>query len=220
MKLSVILPTRNEEETIFEVIKRLSKIKPKPYEIIISDFSQDRTKEVAKKAFEKFKIRGKIIDVKQKGKGIAIKKAFEFVEGDLIVIIDADLNYLPEDIPRLLKYKEYDIVQPKRKRLDSFTRKLLGKIFHFLVLLLFGLSIDTQCALKLVRKEVIKKIKIKTNGFCWDVEFLYLAKKYGFKIYNGPIVSYSTRSKGKSKIKFSTPLEMFIELLKIRIRTL
>lgn len=221
MKYSIIIPTRNEEKNIYEFLKRLSKINPKPDEVIISDYSTDKTKEVAKKAFFDFKLNGKIIEAKRKGKGAGIKEGLKFATNEIIILIDADLNYLPEDIPKLLKLKNCDIVQPKRIRKDVFIRKLLGFLFHLFVLLLFNLNYDTQCALKLVRKKVFKEIEFKENGFAWDVEFLYLAKKKGFKICSNVKVFYtSKRERGKSKINVLTPFKMLFQIFKIRLRTL
>jgi hypothetical protein len=62
---------------------------------------------------------------------------------------------------------------------------------------------------------VKEKINFKSNSFAWDVEFLYKAKKAGFKILSLPII-YKRREKGESKIKMLTPVKMLIELLKIR----
>jgi len=87
--------------------------------------------------------------------------------------------------------------------------------FRFLVFLLFGLTIETQSTFRAFRKEVKEKIEFKANSWAWDVEFLYKAKKAGFRICNYPVI-YEERKKGKSKISFITSIKMFFELLKIR----
>ena len=217
-KFSIILPTRNEEKNIEKLLKAI--LKYKPYEIIISDFSQDKTLELAEKILKRSKVKWKLIRVNEKGKGIAIKKGFEVASGNFVVTMDADFGHRPQDLPKLLKEAEkFDLIVPRRLRVDSFFRKLLGYAFRFFVLLFFGLNIDTQSTFKVIRKEWCKKIDFFTKGWAWDLEFIYKCKKAGARISTKPIIIFGERKSGKSKINFFTPFKMFIELLKIRIKT-
>jgi len=84
-----------------------------------------------------------------------------------------------------------------------------------LVFLLFGLTIETQSTFRAFRKEVKENVEFKADSWAWDVEFLYKAKKAGFKICSYPVI-YGERKKGKSKVSFYTSIKMFLELLKIR----
>ena len=217
--ISIIVPTFNEEETIKEFFKRIKEIKPqlKSFELIIVDDSIDNTAKVAKKLMKKFRIKGKVLKrIGKRGKGSAIRDGLKLAKGEYIVLIDADLQYPVEKIPNLVeKLRECDIVNTRRLRKDPFYRKLLGLCFRFLVFLIFGLTIETQSTFRAFKKEVKEKIEFKANSWAWDVEFLYKAKKAGFKICSYPVI-YGERKKGKSKVNFITSIKMFLELLKIR----
>ena len=94
-KISVVIPTLNEENTVAEIIER-----SKPYsdEIIVVDgHSSDRTREVAER------LGVKVILDNKKGKGEALRHAINFISGDIIVFIDADGSHDPEDIPKLVE---------------------------------------------------------------------------------------------------------------------
>jgi dolichol-phosphate mannosyltransferase len=221
--ISVIVPTFNEEETIGEFLKKVKELKPrlKNFELIIVDDSLDNTAEIARSLMKKFRIRGRILKrIGKRGKGSAIRDGLKLAKGKYIVLIDADLQYPVEKIPALVeKLKEYDIVNTRRLRKDPFYRKFLGLGFRILVSLLFGLTIETQSTFRAFRKEVKENVDFKANSWAWDVEFLYKAKKAGFKICSYPVI-YGERKKGKSKISFNASLiisiETFFELLKIR----
>jgi dolichol-phosphate mannosyltransferase len=217
--ITIIIPTFNEEETIKEFLKKVKEIKPqlKSLELIIVDDSIDNTAKVAKKLMKKFRIKGKVLKrIGKRGKGSAIRDGLKLAKGEYIVLIDADLQYPVEKIPTLVeKLRECDIVNTRRLRKDPFYRKLLGLCFRFLVFLIFGLTIETQSTFRAFKKEVKEKIEFKANSWAWDVEFLYKAKKAGFKICSYPVI-YGERKKGKSKVNFITSIKMFLELLKIR----
>jgi dolichol-phosphate mannosyltransferase len=219
MEISIIIPTFNEEETIKEFFKKIKEIKPKlkSFELIIVDDSLDNTAKVAKNLMKKFRIKGIVLKrIGKRGKGSAIRDGLKLAKGEYIVLIDADLQYPVEKIPTLVeKLKECDIVNTKRLRKDHFYRKLLGLAFRILVLLLFGLTIETQSTFRAFRREVKEKIDFKADSWAWDVEFLYKAKKAGFKICSYPVI-YGERKKGRSKVSFITSIKMFFELLKIR----
>jgi dolichol-phosphate mannosyltransferase len=219
MKISIIVPTFNEEETIKEFFRKIKEIKPqlKSPELIIVDDSLDKTAEIARSLMKRFRIKGIVLKrIGKRGKGSAIRDGLKLAKGKYIVLIDADLQYPVEKIPTLVeKLKECDIVNTRRLRKDAFYRKLLGLSFRFLVFLIFGLTLETQSTFRAFKKEVKEKIGFKANSWAWDVEFLYKAKKAGFKICSYPVI-YGERKKGKSKVNFITSIKMFLELLKIR----
>ena len=221
IKISIIVPTFNEEETIEEFINKVNELKSrlKDFELIIVDDSLDRTAEIARSLMKRFKIRGIVLKrIGKRGKGYAIRDGLKLAKGKYIVLIDADLQYPVEKIPALVeKLKECDIANTRRLRKDPFYRKLLGLGFRFLVFLLFGLTIETQSTFRAFKKEIKEKIDFKADSWAWDVEFLYKAKKAGFKICSYPVI-YGEREKGKSKVSLITSLKMFLEILKIRTK--
>ena len=217
--ISIVVPTLNEESTIKSFLMKIKELKKpiKNFELIIVDDSLDNTAKIAKNLMRKFKIDGKVLKrIGKRGKGSAIRDGLKIAKGKYIVLIDADLQYPVEKIPALVeKLKECDIVNTRRLRKDPFYRKLLGLSFRFLVFLLFGLTIETQSTFRAFRREVKEKVDFKADSWAWDVEFLYKAKKLGFKICSYPVV-YKERKGGRSKVSFLTPLKMFVEILKIR----
>lgn len=219
MKVSIIVPTFNEEETIEEFLKKIKELKErvKGFELIIVDDSLDNTANIAKNLMKKYRITGTILKrIGKSGKGSAIRDGLKLARGKYIVLIDADLQYPVEKIPALIKKLEvYDLVNTRRVRKDPFYRKLLGLAFRFLVFLFFGLTIETQSTFRAFRKEVKERIDFKSDSWAWDVEFLYKAKKAGFKCCSYPVV-YGERKKGRSKIEPITPIKMFLELIKIK----
>ena len=102
MKISVVIPVYNERKTIGEVVRRIEALDQDKEIIIADDCSTDGTRDLLK-SYEKldgFKI---IYLSRNKGKGSAVRAAFERVEGEIIVIQDADLEYDPKDIPLILE---------------------------------------------------------------------------------------------------------------------
>jgi dolichyl-phosphate beta-glucosyltransferase len=103
---------------------------------------------------------------------------------------------------------------------QSFPRRLVGRSFSHLVEMILGLGItDTQCGFKMFSEDAAKKIfnSQKLNGWGFDVELLYLAKKYGFKIKEIPVTWINDRN---TKVRWHAPFGMFRDILKIRFNGL
>lgn len=228
--LSLIIPCYNEEikfkENIDKIISFLNKFKKKEL-ILINDGSSDRTLDEFQKAKKKFKFI-KIISYKRnKGKGYAVKKGLLNATYKYILISDIDLSTPLEDFYKLSSYIErYDIVIGSRGLKNSnviikqpFFKELLGRIGNFFINLILNLNIkDTQCGFKLMKdnsKEIFKRIK--SNGFGYDFEFLFVAKKHGFKIKEVPI---TWKNDKRSKVKFKHYLITLYELLKVKYNDL
>jgi len=204
MKVSVIIPAHNEEKVIEKTLKKTLDVLKRAkfaYEIIlVDDNSNDKTGEVAEKLSRKNK-RIKILHKKARkkgptGMGSALKFGFKHSTGDILIPFMGDLSDDPRHIPKLVNklLDGYDVVcgsrfikgghlkdYPKAKFLIN---RLWNNVFDFL----FGLGIkDTSNAFKAYRREVIKKIKPKSNGFDITAEIVLKAHILKFKIIEVPV---------------------------------
>jgi dolichyl-phosphate beta-glucosyltransferase len=227
MEVSLILPMYNEERLIEKTIKTsIDYLKKKGYDyeiIVVDDGSRDNTVEKAKK-FKDIKI---IRLDKNYGKGYAIRQGVMKAKKDNIAYMDADLPYPIENIDKLLDFKDAHITIGSRasegskvKSHPNLSRKLLGKCFNVLMRLTTGLRfVDTQSGFKAFKKDAAKKIfsNITVNRWGFDVEVLFLAQKYGFKVDQVPIYLLEEHSFRKSRLNtFKDPAIMFKDLVKIR----
>lgn len=137
--ISVLIPAYNEEECLHELYKRvssvLSKLEKYDYEIlIINDGSKDKTLEILHDLNAKDKHLQYVNLARNYGKEIAMAAGLDYVKGDVVVILDADLQIPPEYIPEMLSYYEegYDDVYGRRKSRndESFFKRLGTKIYY------------------------------------------------------------------------------------------
>ncbi|MCL4384853.1 MAG: glycosyltransferase family 2 protein [Cyanobacteria bacterium] len=208
-KISILIPAFNEEENIIPAINETIEVFKKlelDYElIIIDDGSIDNTYKKVQESLHTFNGRVKIERYElNAGKGYAIKYGFNFVSGDYILFLDADLDLHPSQITNFLKLmEEYkaDVVMGSKRHKDSVvnypkSRKILSNGYYFLIKILFGLPVkDTQTGLKLFRYEALKNSisKIVIKRYAFDLELLVVLYKLGYKIVECPIYLKPTR---------------------------
>ena len=201
--ISVFLPAYNEEENIktcvLSVKKYLSR-RFKDYEIlVISNGSTDNTdKEVLELAKKDNHIR--LINEKKIGFGAALRSGFANSSKELIFYTDADNQYNIENLDTLLPMlSSYDIVSGYRiKRRDPLMRVFIGNVYNLLIRVLFNLDIrDIDASFKLYKKEVLEKMKLKSNTGLIDAELLIKARKKGFRIGQVGVAHYP-RVKGRT----------------------
>lgn len=204
MKLSILVPVFNEENTISLVIDKLISIKLpcKTEVIIVDDGSTDRTKKIltdykTKVKTEIFKI---IFHKKNSGKGEAVKTAVRHACGDYILIQDADLEYDPSEIINLLK----PLKKNKEKRVNNLavygtrlknknnimpkTYFWGNKLLTLLTNVLFGIKLtDMETGYKLLPSSILKKEKLKSKHFDFEPEITAKLIKNKVKIIEVPI---------------------------------
>ncbi|MGQ9708077.1 MAG: glycosyltransferase family 2 protein [bacterium] len=216
MRLSVIIPVYNEEDTILEIIERVKAV-PIPKEIlVVDDCSSDRTPALLHSA-SGIKL---FVHNHNQGKGAAIRTGLTYASGEIILIQDADLEYDPTDYPHLIA----PFVNPKV--MAVYGSRFKGKsnfLLHsrmanlFLTLLtnaLFGGKIsDMETGYKLIRRELITKLNLTGKRFEIEPEITAKILRHRLQVVEVPI-KYRARSVGK-KIDWRDGITACYTLLKI-----
>ena len=222
--ISIIIPVWNEAGNVQILVERLDRAlraENISYELIfIDDRSTDRTKDILRTLAQKYPI--SVYSKKgERGKAQSLLEGFTHARYDLIGIIDADLQYPPEALPKMLEKIDdgVDIVVANRKEHQvSFRRKILSHAFLFFFgRFLHGLNCDVQSGLKVFRKEIIERIKLHPSPWTFDLEFLVKARNAGYKIGNLDI-TFHKRHSGKPKIGLiEASVEIGLAALKLKL---
>lgn len=203
LDISVVIPVKDERQTIIPLCEKISEtleIVGEKFEILlIDDGSSDGSFDEMRKLFERdARVRAYRFRVNY-GKSPALAAGFERAQGKVIVTIDADLQDDPAEIPRLLaKLGEgYDLVCGwKKERKDSFSKRLFSRIFNGVVARASGIGLhDFNCGLKCFRREVLDQVRLYGEMH----RFLpVMAGWYGFKAGEVEVTHHPRRS-GRSK---------------------
>ena len=204
--LSVIMPVYNEEATVAEVIKRV--LAQDIHElIVVDDGSTDGTyKNIGiDELIQTHYLRDHI----NHGKGYAIREGLKWVTGDVVIIQDADLEYDPGDYFKMLNALQFPGANAVYGVRDLSGQKLLyrlgNKFLTGLTNLLFLKGhvklFDMETCYKMIRKDVIDKLDLQSDGFEIEAEITAKLLKMGYYIYQVPI-SYKARYNGK-KLRLS-----------------
>ncbi len=224
MKLSIIIPCYNEDYTIRPLLKSLCKVDfPIDKEIIVvDDGSKNNLKEIIKKEISAGIV--KFIRIpRNQGKGFAIRIGLKLAEGDVFIIQDADFEYFPTDIPKLLNpiiNNETEVVYGTRyKSFTKFMAKshLMGNLFLTkLTNILYKTNItDMETGYKLFTKKVLNSITLEAREFEFEPEITSKIILNGFKIKEIPI-KYKYRDFGVAKINVLDGFEGVLILIQNR----
>jgi dolichol-phosphate mannosyltransferase len=201
-KLSIIIPVFNEEHTVAQLLKRVLSVKF-PVErveyIVVDDGSTDNSKfKIQSLKLNKIKL---LSHKKNQGKGAAVRTGLKYATGDYIIIQDADLEYNPEDIKKLLKKLEESnkpvVYGTRLKRLpnmkeDVKTFYLLhyfgNRFLSLITSILYGYWVtDMECCYKLIPRRALKDIQLHARGFDFEPEITAKLLKRGYQIAEVPI---------------------------------
>jgi len=232
IRISVIVPTYNEEsrlpKTLREIDKYLSK-QSYDYEIIVvSDGSTDKTVEIVRNLMPEIKNLRVLSFKKNQGKGFGVREGMLAATGEYRLFTDADNSTSIDHLEKMwpLFEKDYDVVIGTRDSRDSrgakqavsqpSWKRFLGDLGNIGIQLLVIRGIwDTQCGFKAFTKKAAEDIfkRCKINRWAFDVEALALARKLGYKI--AIIPTYWINSPD-SKVKLKGYIQFFKELLRIK----
>ena len=180
MKISVVVPAYNEAVNMPLLIEEFDKFikKHRNYEVVVvDDGSEDGTSDILKK--NKRSYLRIIRHQRNMGKTQAIMSGARAARGDVIVIFDADLQYDPFDIPRLVAVVEsgFDIATGWKQ--GDYEKKAVSNVYNFWARRVFRLEIHDMNAIKAVRKEVMGVIPLRKD---WHRYIVPLAKESGYRI--------------------------------------
>ncbi len=208
-KLSVVIPAYNEEKRMPKTLKSvLGFLSVQAYTseiIVVDDASSDNTYDLVKKIdFRKSKTDLKILQhAYNKGKGAAVRTGVLASEGDYILFMDADNSTDISEIKKLLPFiKSYNIIIGSRylnknsvKIKQPLLRRVISRLGNQFIKLFLKLNYaDTQCGFKLFEAQTAKKIfsKITINRWGFDIEILFIAKNFGYKVKEVPVDWYDS----------------------------
>ncbi len=206
MKLSVVVAVYNEERTILEIMRRIRSVELQKEIIVVDDCSQDGTRETLRSLPPSADLKILFQDRNQ-GKGAALRRGFEAVTGDIVVIQDADLEYDPEEYPILIQpilSGKADVVYGSRflggpHRVLFFWHYVGNRLLTMLSNMLTDLNLsDMETCYKAFRAEVLKKIRLREKRFGFEPEFTAKVARARCRVYEVPI-SYSGRDYTEGK---------------------
>jgi len=216
LKISVIIPVYNEEDSLNELYNQIESNADKHYKwefIFINDGSTDSSKDNIINLMEKDSNVKLINFYKNCGKSEALNAGFNKSSGDIIVTLDADLQDDPDEINKFInKIKEgHGLVSGwKKNRLDSISRKISSKIFNSILRFVSNIKIhDFNCGYKAYSQNAIKTIQIYGGLHRY---MPVIVKNNGFEVTE-IVVNHRRRKYGKSKYSSSRIFHGFFDLI-------
>ena len=203
--LSVVMPAYNEEATIEEMVRRVVAVPVRTELIIVDDGSKDRTREILSRLATELPIKV-IFQPANGGKGAALRRGFQEVTGEIVVIQDADLEYSPEEFPELIELicqGRADVVYGSRflgrHRVFMFTHYVGNRIVTLLTNVLYNTMLtDMETCYKVMRTEVLRSFSLRSDGFGIEPELTAKIFKRGYRVYEIPI-TYDGRGYDEGK---------------------
>jgi dolichol-phosphate mannosyltransferase len=216
MRVCVLLPTLNEAESIAEMIERVRKVDASYVIYVVDSGSTDGTADIAKAKG------ARLITLKEKGKGLAIKKAFQEIDEDIAILLDSDTSYLPEEIPKLIKaLNGCDVVVGSRfkGKIEKGAMKTVNKLGNIALTgignALYWKSASDICSgFWAFRKDAYKRMDINAPHFSLEANFYVECAKKRLKLCEIPI-TYGVR-RGETKLTVAHGFGIGFYLLKKR----
>lgn len=219
--LSLVIPLLNEEESLKELhqwILSAVKAHALSYEVIfVDDGSTDKSWEIITElATSDPNVKG-IKFQRNYGKSAALQTAFQEVQGEVVITMDADLQDSPEEIPelyRMITQDGYDLVSGwKKKRHDPLSKTLPTKLYNWAARRITGIYLhDFNCGLKAYRRAVVKSIEVYGDMHRYMPA---LAKYAGFKKIGEKVVQHQARKYGYSKFGLNRFLNGPLDLITV-----
>jgi glycosyltransferase involved in cell wall biosynthesis len=220
-QLSIVIPLLNEEESLPELHAWLLKVfhaNSFTYEVIfVDDGSSDNSWEVIQALSKADQHTFGLKFQRNYGKSAALQTAFQHVNGDVVITMDADLQDSPDEIPelyRMITQEGFDLVSGwKQKRYDPITKTLPTKLYNWAARRITGIHLhDFNCGLKAYKRAVVKSIEVYGDMHRYMPA---LAKYAGFKKIGEKIVQHQARKYGYSKFGLNRFLNGPLDLMTV-----
>ena len=197
--LSVVIPCYNERATVAELLRRVKEVPVDKEIIVIDDKSTDGSKDVVAALAQQWPEIRHILQPVNQGKGAAIRRGIQEARGDIVLVQDADLEYDPEEYPKLIQPildGHADVVFGSRfeghpRRVMLYWHRLGNTFLTFLSNLTTNLDLtDMETCYKVFRRDVIQSINLQSNRFGIEPEVTAKVAKRGYRIFEVPISYY------------------------------
>lgn len=218
-KISVVVPAYNEEENIFPLMEEFSKMfsesKLNGEVILVDDGSTDGTFLKAKECQEKYNFLKVEVHKKNRGKTDALITGFSKARGKIFVFWDADLQYLPEEIPKFIKKIDdgYDVVCGWKQGRYGIKR-FVSFVYNFLSRILFRVEVHDLNSVKAFRREIMNEFPFRKD---WHRYMVVMAADKGYKIGEVKVKLYPRRF-GQTKYGFWRIPIGFLDLLAVKFQ--
>ena len=230
-RISVVMPAYNEARRLPDTIAQLARFASSDSRIseliIVDDGSRDDTAAVVNAA-ESGTLPIRLVSYRSNaGKGYAIRRGVMTVQGDAILISDADLSTPISEISTLLSALQHaEVVIGSRALAQSdvrvrqaWYRQRMGRSFNSMMAAITGLPFrDTQCGFKLLRTDAARRIfeQATVDRFAWDVEMLMIACRLGYRVEEVPVVWVNSPDSRVRIVRDSS--RMLFDTLRMRLR--
>ncbi len=207
--LSVVIPVYNERETIKTILERVRAAPFRKEIVVVDDASQDGSQDILRNLAAESDLVDKLVcHEKNQGKGAALRTGFQNVEGDIVLIQDADLEYDPTEYPRLVGpiiEGKADVVYGSRflttmaHRVLFFWHSVANKGLTLASNMLTNLNLtDMETCYKVFRAEVVRSLNIRENRFGVEPEITAKISRLGCRVFEVGI-SYDGRRYDEGK---------------------
>ena len=203
--LSVVMPCYNEHETIEEIVRRVLAVPIRTELIVVDDGSTDGTRGILERLAAELPIKV-VLQPANGGKGAALRRGFQEVTGNLVIIQDADLEYSPEEFPQLIELiceGRADVVYGSRflgrHRVFLFTHYAGNRLLTLITNILYNTMLtDMETCYKVMRTEVLRSMALTSDGFGIEPELTAKIFKRHYRVYEVPI-TYDGRNYDEGK---------------------